>query len=141
MGIAVDNYSGQEWQTDIFSSGGSVLGYTGHEETTETARKRVKAQYSFCCINTSCGKKFSTQEKLYRCPSCRDLLDICYDFTGLDGVELKRRFHQRRSSLDPLDISGVWRYRELLPFDEEDYSYVVTLGEGNTPPDRGPESR
>jgi len=32
-----------------------------------------------------------------------------------------------------MDISGVWRYRELLPFDEEDYSHVVTLGEGNTP--------
>ncbi|MGW8178560.1 MAG: threonine synthase [bacterium] len=60
-------------------------------------------------------------------------MDISYDFSELDGSELKRLFHQRRSSSDRLDISGVWRYRELLPFDEEDYSHVVTLGEGNTP--------
>jgi len=93
----------------------------------------VSAQFFFCCINESCGKTFSAQEKLYRCPSCKDLLDICYDFSDLDGPELKKRFHQRRSSSLPLDVSGVWRYRELLPFDETDYSHVVTLGEGNTP--------
>jgi threonine synthase len=32
----------------------------------------------------------------------------------------------------PLDQSGVWRYREFLPF-LSDYSQVVTLREGNTP--------
>jgi threonine synthase len=32
----------------------------------------------------------------------------------------------------PLDQSGVWRYRELLPF-LDDYRHVVTLREGNTP--------
>jgi len=32
----------------------------------------------------------------------------------------------------PLDQSGVWRYRELIPFLNDD-SHVVTLREGNTP--------
>ena len=32
----------------------------------------------------------------------------------------------------PLDQSGVWRYREFIPF-LDDYARVVTLREGNTP--------
>jgi len=32
----------------------------------------------------------------------------------------------------PLDASGVWRFREMIPF-LDDYSCVVTLREGNTP--------
>lgn len=109
------------------------MGYTGYKRANESARKRVKSQSAFCCINASCGKRFPSQEKLYRCPSCKDLLDICYEFSDLDAEELKRIFHRRRASSHPLDVSGVWRFRELLPFDEEDYSHVVTLGEGNTP--------
>jgi threonine synthase len=35
-------------------------------------------------------------------------------------------------SNDPLDQSGVWRYRELIPF-LTDFSHVITLREGNTP--------
>ena len=37
----------------------------------------------------------------------------------------------RAASHDPRDRSGVWRYRELLPFDDD--APVVTLFEGNTP--------
>ena len=37
----------------------------------------------------------------------------------------------RAGSRDARDISGVWRYRELLPFD--DSAPFVTLFEGNTP--------
>ena len=43
----------------------------------------------------------------------------------------KRLWRQRRTSGLPVDESGVWRFRELLPsFDEHD---VITLREGNTP--------
>jgi threonine synthase len=35
-------------------------------------------------------------------------------------------------SNDPLDQSGVWRYRELIPF-LTDFGHVITLREGNTP--------
>src|SRR5690242_18066614 len=45
---------------------------------------------------------------------------------------LRRMWRERRMSNAPLDQSGVWRYRELIPF-LSSYSCVVTLREGNTP--------
>jgi threonine synthase len=45
---------------------------------------------------------------------------------------LRRIWRDRRTSNAPLDQSGVWRYRELIPF-LSSYSCVVTLREGNTP--------
>ena len=89
--------------------------------------------YSFKCINDSCGKEFEITKKLYQCPSCSDLLDIVGPQSGVDVAQLKALFRQRRSSTNPIDISAVWRYREFLPFSEEDYPRVVTMGEGNAP--------
>ena len=94
----------------------------------------MNTRYQFRCINHQCGRTSPTSEKLYRCPVCSDLLDIIYEFPeDFDAKTMKRVFGARRLSNVPLDISGVWRYRELLPFEEEDYPLVVTLGEGNTP--------
>lgn len=49
-----------------------------------------------------------------------------------DVKELKATFDKRAGSWNPIDRSGVWRYREFLqsfePFDK-----VVTMPEGNTP--------
>ncbi len=42
-------------------------------------------------------------------------------------------------SNEPIDQSGVWRYREFLPF-LEDISAIVTLREGNTPLLSGPKA-
>lgn len=96
--------------------------------------------FSFRCINQSCQKEFDINRKLYQCPACSDLLDIVYDFARRDPEELKKVFRQRRVSNDPLDLSGVWRYREFLPFHEDDWSHVVTLGEGNNPVLEAPRS-
>jgi threonine synthase len=87
----------------------------------------------FRCIDPHCRSEFPITEKLYQCPACSDLLDIWYDFSDLDPVELKEVFRARRLSTDPLDVSAVWRFRELLPFQPEDYGLIVTLGEGNSP--------
>ena len=57
---------------------------------------------------------------------------MVYDFKIADPEALKREFRQRRLSDDPLDMSGVWRYRELLPFCT-DLTKVVTMQEGKTP--------
>jgi len=84
------------------------------------------------CIEESCQKKISVTSKAFVCPQCNGLLDITYDFQIEDPEALKRLFQQRRLSNDPLDLSGVWRYRELLPFCP-DLSKVVTIQEGNTP--------
>ncbi|MCZ6484642.1 MAG: threonine synthase [Acidobacteria bacterium] len=87
----------------------------------------------FRCINQSCQKEFDISRKLYQCPDCSDLLDVVKNYSSIDVPKLKKLFRQRRASNDPLDISGVWRYREFLPFLEEDLIHVVTMGEGNNP--------
>ncbi|MEO7005157.1 MAG: threonine synthase, partial [Acidobacteriaceae bacterium] len=45
---------------------------------------------------------------------------------------LKKLWLTRRSSTAALDRSGVWRFRDLLPFLNDERN-VVTLEEGNTP--------
>ena len=82
---------------------------------------------------TPAARSFPIRKKLYQCPSCRDLLDIVYDFSRTDVDSLKESFSLRRLSNRPLDVSGVWRYRELLPFEAGDLDRVVTMGEGNNP--------
>jgi threonine synthase len=58
------------------------------------------------------------------------------DPSAADARELKRRWLARRTSYDPRDASGVWRFRELLP-DCYGRDGVVTLSEGNVPLVRG----
>src|SRR5438105_4629720 len=73
----------------------------------------------------------------FRCEHCRDLLEILYpDWAekrpaGLDASSLKALWHERRSSSEPADQSGVWRFREVLP--EISPQQVITIREGNTP--------
>ena len=83
------------------------------------------------CFNRDCGKCFSVDEVLYECPECGALLEAVNDFSDIEPTELIRCWQQRRLSRDPLDVSGVWRYREILPF-ADDFRHVVTLKEGNT---------
>lgn len=89
------------------------------------------------CIH--CGTDFEPSAPLYRCRECDDLLDVVYDFPDTDAEQLKHTWRQRRASLAPADVSGVWRYRELIPF-YDDVSNIVTYPEGNTPLLEAPES-
>jgi threonine synthase len=57
-------------------------------------------------------------------------LDACYEFG--DSSAWKSLWLERRKSQAPADRSGVFRFREMLPF-LDDLSLVSTLGEGNTP--------
>jgi threonine synthase len=62
---------------------------------------------------------------------CGGLLRLVIAPPAVDAGALRQQFTARRTSADPLDISGVWRYRELvLP---EPGPVVVTHPEGNTP--------
>lgn len=88
---------------------------------------------SLRCINDACGADYSLNESFYRCSACGDLLEVRLEPTEQEPAELKRLFRERLLSRHPLDVSGVWRHRELLPFDSPVLSRVVTLGEGNTP--------
>jgi threonine synthase len=69
---------------------------------------------------------------IYNCPRCGGLLEADYPGRNYDPGELKRVWRERRLSNHPLDQSGVWRYREAIPF-LDDYASVVSLREGNTP--------
>ena len=83
------------------------------------------------CIRKSCGAEFDIREVHIACPRCDDLLDARYRWDQVDVptslAALEDRWRQRR---DPLNFSGVWRFRELLPF--ADRPDIVTLGEGQT---------
>jgi len=66
------------------------------------------------------------------CPRCGGLLDIeRTDAIAIDPAALRELWRARLTSRDARDRSGVWRFREFLPFDDEDP--IVTLAEGNTP--------
>src|SRR6185503_20379872 len=85
------------------------------------------------CIEVNCAERYPINERLYTCPVCGELLDVQYQFDPSTNAEqLKAMFKERRLSDIGPDRSGVWRFRELLPF-VEDLSRVITLTEGNTP--------
>ena len=83
------------------------------------------------CIDPSCAATLDVATVATACPACGGLLDVRYDWDRLPVPTSLREFDARRSSLDRLDQSGVWRFRELLPF-YRDPGEVVTIGEGRT---------
>src|SRR5579863_6331198 len=83
------------------------------------------------CIMPDCGATYGLRERVYVCPRCDGPLEITCDISSLNGVSLRKEWEARAGSREPRDRSGVWRYRELLPFDAS--APIVTLFEGNTP--------
>jgi len=92
------------------------------------------------CIEQECASRYPIDQKLYSCPACGGLLDVAYDFDlPSNADEMKALFRDRKTSDANLDRSGVWRFREMLPF-VSDTSFVITLDEGNTPVYDAPRS-
>jgi len=65
------------------------------------------------------------------CVVCGGLLAFALDLTAFDATALRATFDARRLSNDPLDTSGVWRFRELMP--QIAREHVVTLRENALP--------
>jgi threonine synthase len=89
--------------------------------------------FRFRCI--ACGDLSDAASQDFRCGHCGDLLEITYPAwkeTKPDAAKLKSTLQKRRLSSSPVDLSGVWRYRDLLPA-LDDEQQVITLREGNTP--------
>ena len=84
------------------------------------------------CFNPGCGRRYPLSEIVYSCGTCGSLLEVANSFADVDPDRLRAAWRQRRSSLEKVDVSGVWRYREMLPF-ASDPDSIVTLPEGNTP--------
>jgi threonine synthase len=74
---------------------------------------------------------YGVHDVLTSCPGTGDLLDIQYDWDRVPVPSSLREFEARwNSRRNPLDFSGVWRFRELLPFAPPEQ--IVTIGEGQT---------
>ena len=84
------------------------------------------------CFNPGCSRRYPLDAVLYNCPSCGGLVEVKNDFSGVKAQDLSDLWDRRRLSREPLDVSGVWRFRDMLPF-VEDESHVVSIREGNTP--------
>jgi threonine synthase len=104
------------------------MGFLQTDATTPAKNHCVR------CI--SCGEVSAAMAVDFRCAHCGELLEV--EFTSWSGgsapdpVKLKSLWRERRTSNDPLDASGVWRFRDVLP-DLDDWSSAITLREGNTP--------
>lgn len=83
------------------------------------------------CINPNCRQRFGVSEVHVHCSSCGSLLDIGYEWDRVPVPRSLTEFEAKWSRRgDPLCLSGVWRFHELLPFAER--RYVTTIGEGQT---------
>jgi threonine synthase len=88
------------------------------------------SDFHFRCI--ACGDVRDAASRDFRCAACGDLLEIAYPQKEVDAAELKSAWRARRASQSAIDLSGVWRFRELLPA-LDDPQQAITLREGNTP--------
>jgi threonine synthase len=84
------------------------------------------------CFSPSCRAKYPVTEVIYTCPACGSLLEAESDFSHLNAAALKKTWRERRMDNSPIEQSGVWRYRDMIPF-LDDEKHIVTLREGNTP--------
>jgi threonine synthase len=84
------------------------------------------------CFREECREKHPITEVIYQCPRCGGLLETGYEWQGVEKTVWKNLWRERRTDNLPVNQSGVWRYREVLPFDD-DLESVITLREGNTP--------
>ncbi len=88
------------------------------------------ARYELRC--SACGALARRHD--LPCAICGELLEFALQNDARDPA-LARAYiamvSQRRASNDPLDRSGIWRWRELLPPIPRES--VVTLAEGNLP--------
>ena len=108
---------------------------------------RVNSWPAFCyplvlmfvqrCIAPDCRAEYSIDDRLYVCSRCGGLLDV-EQAEEIDAQSLREIWRDRRTSIDARDRSGVWRFREFLPFDPG--IAIVSLAEGNTPLYEAPRS-
>ena len=83
------------------------------------------------CINPDCGGEFDCGQAMFKCPRCGDLLDALYDWDKIEVPSQLSDFEKRWASRsNRLDFSGVWRFRELLNFCDDEHK--VSIGEGQT---------
>jgi threonine synthase len=88
------------------------------------------------CMNAACAATYAIDQAKVACTRCGSLLDIRYDWSRLPVPKDLSFFEHRWStkgtgSEGRDDFSGVWRFRELLPF-YRSADDIVSIGEGRT---------
>jgi threonine synthase len=83
------------------------------------------------CIDPDCAATAAIEDTSFQCPKCGSLMDVMYDWDRLHPPRSLNDFEAKWADrLNPLSLSGVWRFRELLPFAPP--AQVLTIGEGQT---------
>ncbi|MBX9584851.1 MAG: threonine synthase, partial [Gemmataceae bacterium] len=83
------------------------------------------------CINPHCRATADLSDTSFACPRCGGLFDVAYDWDRLPVPKSLKHFEAKWANRsDPLDFSGVWRFRDLFPFAPAEA--VMTIGEGQT---------
>ena len=102
---------------------------TLHSEQAITGKN-----YIVRCI--VCGAVSNVLAVDFRCTSCGELMEVEFPEWSAGGAteahRLRALWRDRRMSNQPLDFSGVWRFREILP-ELDEWAHAITLREGNTP--------
>ena len=70
-------------------------------------------------VCSRCGKEYSPEEKLFRCPSCSSYFNLKLDRLKFDP-----------ESLDNNSGSGIWRYKSVIPVKKEN---IISYSEEKTP--------
>jgi threonine synthase len=89
--------------------------------------------YGFVCIG--CGSVAQSPGADFRCSDCGSLLEITdpsWKAPHPNPESLKSLWRERKLLSWAVDLSGVWRFRELLPAPASEEK-IVSLCEGNTP--------
>ncbi len=84
------------------------------------------------CADESCRQRFPLDSREHLCANCGGLLDVRYKFPPTEPKMLRTLWEQRKAGSTIADQSGVWRFRELLPFLAQGKG-IVSLSEGRTP--------
>jgi threonine synthase len=99
--------------------------------TSDKGSEPSQATFRFRCIGCASVAPSAAQD--FRCSECGNLLEITdSSWNSRNPIALKSLWRERRTLNESLDLSGVWRFRELLPVPASEQQ-VITLREGNTP--------
>jgi threonine synthase len=83
------------------------------------------------CTAPDCAATAAVDDTSFVCARCGGLMDVAYDWGRLPPPRSLRDFEAKWADrANPLSFSGVWRFRELLPFAPPEA--VLTIGEGQT---------
>jgi threonine synthase len=78
----------------------------------------------------ACGSTLPARDARATCPSCGELLEIIHAVPDARGAALRERFASRTGMHPGAELSGVWRYKELVM---PGATAPVSHPEGNTP--------